>query len=121
MNTVELDERTARELAEWAQAQEVDLSALASEAIRAYLRAQAQRVMDQEAAAFRKLHPQLLETIPDEYAAIHRGELVDHDPDLVTLYKRISQRFGSLPVLMRQVKPEPEQVFVIRSPRIEYE
>jgi deoxyadenosine/deoxycytidine kinase len=121
MNTVELGEMTARKLAEWSQAREVDPSVIADEAIRAYLQAQAQRVMDQEIAAFRKLHPQLLETIPDEYAAIHDGELVDHDPDLVTLYGRISQRFGSFPVLMRQVKPEPEQVFVIRSPRIEYE
>lgn len=121
MSTIELGEVTARKLAEWARAREVDPSAVADEAIRVYLHAQAQRVMDEEAAAFRKLHPHLLETIPNEYAAIHGGELVDHDPDLVTLYRRISQRFGSLPVLMRQVKTEPEQVYVIRSPRIEYE
>ena len=121
MVSVELDEKTLGELADLARARDIELSVLASEAIRAYLRAEAQRAMQEEATAFRQLHPRLLETIPNEYAAIHSGELVDHDQDLVALYERIVKRFGNLPVLMRQVRSEPEQLILIRSPRIEYE
>jgi hypothetical protein len=121
MYTVELDDKAMRDLTALAQARNVEVSVIASEAVRAYIRAEAQRAMEKEVAAFHQLHPHLLETIPNEYAAIHGGKLVDHDPDLVTLYERISKQFDGLPVLLRQVRAEPEEVLVIRSPRIEYE
>jgi hypothetical protein len=86
-----------------------------------YLRSEAQRAMQQEAEAFRRLHATLLATIPSEYAAIYGGQLVDHDPDQLALFRRIEARFGGLPVLIRQVLPEAEQTIMVRSPRIEYE
>ena len=118
MYTVELDDIAARELAKWARLRGVDPSVLASEAILAYFRAQAERILDEEDEAFKRLHPELVKSIFGEYAAIHRGELVDHDRDLSALYLRISQRFDDYPVLLRRVKSEPEEVFTILSPRI---
>lgn len=121
MNTVELGEMTARELAKWARAREVDPSVLADEVIRAYLRAEAHRILEEEDKAFKRLHPELVQSIFGEYAAIHDGELVDHDVDQVALFLRVEERFGGLPVFIRRVKSEPEEVFVVRSPRIEYD
>lgn len=121
MNTVELDEIAARELAKWARLRAVDPSVLASEAIRAHLRAETHRILEEEDIAYKRLHPELVQTIFGEYAAIHGGELVDHDIDLAALYERIEQRFEGIPVLLRKVKSDPEEVIFVRSPRIEYE
>ena len=81
---------------------------------------EAQQAMEQEAKAFRRLHPQLLDSIPDEYAAVYQGRLVDHDPDQLALLQRVEERYPGLPVLIRQVHPEAEQIINILSPRIEY-
>jgi post-segregation antitoxin (ccd killing protein) len=123
MNTVAigLDQRTALELGQLARERAMDPSALANEAIRAYLRSAARDDMDQEAEAFRRLHPDMLATIPGQYAAVYRGQLVDHDADQLALYQRIEARFQGLPVLIRQVRPEVEQTIMVHSPRIEYE
>ncbi len=123
MNTVAigLDERTALELGRVAREREMELSVLAGEAIRAYLRAAARHEMEQEAQAFRCLHPDLLATISGQYAAIYRGELVDHDIDQLALYQRIEARFHGLPVLIRQVRSEVETTVMVHSPRVEYE
>ena len=123
MNTVaiRLDEKTALELGQLARERSVEPSALANEAIRAYLRSAARNDMDQEADAFRRLHPELFATIPGQYAAIYRGQLVDHDADQLALYQRIEARFQGLPVLIRHVRPEVETTIMVHSPRIEYE
>ena len=75
MNTVALglDQRMALDLGQFARERSVEPSALANEAIRAYLRSAARDDMDQEAEAFRRLHPELLATIPGQYAAVYRG------------------------------------------------
>ena len=96
-------------------------STLAGEAIRAYLRAAARHDMDQEAQAFRRLHPELLAAIPGQYAAVYHGQLVDHDVDQLALYQRVEARFSKQRVLIRQVRSEVEQMITIHSPRIEYE
>jgi len=116
-----LSEKTARDLTQFANARAAEPSALAEEAIRAYLRSEARLAMDQEAEAFRRLHPDLRATIPGQYAAIYRGQLVDHDTDQLALFQRTQARFAGLPVLIRQVRSEIEQTIMVRSPRIEYE
>jgi hypothetical protein len=42
-----------------------------------------------EEAAFHRLHSELWQKYPGEYVAIYNEELVDHDPDQVTLYLRV--------------------------------
>jgi hypothetical protein len=66
------------------------------------------------------MHNQLVTQYLDQYVAIHNGELIDHDADLLALRRRIRKRFGRMPILLRQVAPDgklPE--IVVRSPRIE--
>lgn len=116
-----LDSRTALDLTRLARQRAVEPSVLAGEAIRSYLRSETQRAMQQEAEAFRRLHADLLATIPGQYAAIFQGQLVDHDLDQLALFQRTEARFPGMPVLIRQVGPEVEQMIMVRSPRIEYE
>jgi post-segregation antitoxin (ccd killing protein) len=116
-----VNEKTAHDLAFLARTRAVEPSALAEEAIRAYLRSEAQHAMQQEAEAFLRLHPKLFALIPGDYAAIFGGQLVDHDPDQLMLLQRIEARFPGQPVLIRQVRSQVEQTIMVRSPRIEYE
>jgi hypothetical protein len=88
---IELDERTTDELAQLARGKEIAPAELAKEAIRSYLREEARRAMTAEIDAFTALHPQLLATIPGQFAAVHQGELVDHDVDQMALLRRIER------------------------------
>lgn len=76
--------------------------------------------LDMEIAAFRTLHVQLFESIPEQYAAIHQGKLIDHDADQFVLYMRIQEQYRDASVLIRQVLPKPEREIFVRSPRFEY-
>jgi hypothetical protein len=94
---------------------------LADRAIRQFLRDEARRMMQQESDAFRRMHTDLLARYPNEYVAIHQGQLVDHDADQLALLARIEDRYPDIPVLIRQVLPEPDEKFTFRSPRLDDE
>lgn len=70
-----------------------------------------------EVDAFRRLHPELLESYLNQYVAIFQGKLVDHDADKLALYKRIEVAYPNDFVLMRPVLEQPEREFYFRSPR----
>ena len=73
--------------------------------------------MDREEAAYRRLHPSLLEKYPDQYVAIYDGELVDHDSDQVELYLRVKLRYSNKFIWIAPVRPESEETYITRSPR----
>jgi hypothetical protein len=75
-------------------------------------------VVDREREAYIAMHPKLKEHYLGKYVAIYHGELVDYDDDAATLSMRTDERFGEEFVLMTQVKSEPIETIVIRSPRI---
>lgn len=60
-----------------------------------------------EQGAFRRLLPQLLQTHPNQYVAIHEERPVDSDDDLVTLALRVYGRFGYRPIYMDLVTEQP--------------
>lgn len=75
-------------------------------------------IMEREAAAFRRLHPELLRDFAGRYVAITGGKVVDHDADPVALLTRIRRDYPGKTVLRRKVEPVVEKVLLIRSPRI---
>ncbi len=121
MFSIKLDDKTAKALNWLAKKRNANPEAVAAEAIEEKVRAETRRALEQEAQAFRAMHPQLLKDIPGEYAAIYQGVLVDHDQDIVALLQRMEERFPGEPVLIRQVREEVEPVIHVRSPRIEYD
>ena len=75
------------------------------------------QAMDREEAAFQRLHPQLKKTLKGMYVAIYEGQLVDHDADQVALYLRVKAKYGQTFVWIAPVLAEPEEMYMIRSPR----
>lgn len=76
-------------------------------------------IMEQNAAAYKAMHPQLLEQYADQHVAIYDGELVDHDSDPTALLRRISANYPDQIVLRRKVTQEPERELRIRHPLFE--
>ena len=56
---------------------------------------------------------------PGEYIAVHKGKIVDHDPDQRQLYIRIRKRFGSAKVLLVHTDWDQPPTFTFHSPQIE--
>lgn len=53
-----------------------------------------------EAGAWRSLSLAEQRSYGDDFVAVHNGQVVDHDGDRLTLYRRIRTRFGDIPVLI---------------------
>lgn len=118
--TIGLDEKTSIQLEQMARIRSVEAATLASDAIRTFLRNEARRIIEQEAKAFERLHPELLRTMSGEFVAVHHGQVVDHDVDQLSLFRRVEEAYGGHPVLIRQVRLEIEQTIDVLSPRLEY-
>ena len=93
--------------------------ALVERAVRQYLRAETQRAIHHEAEAFRAQHTELLCKYPGRYVAMYQGQVVDDDLDQVVLLARVELEYPDLPVLIAQVKSEPEEIYTVRSPHWE--
>ncbi len=90
-------------------------------AISEFLDKASRQKIQAESAVFREMHAQLASKYPGEYVAVHDGQVVDHDPDVRTLHLRIRQRYGRLPILLRQVTEAAEsQDLVFHSPKLEH-
>ncbi len=74
---------------------------------------------EQEIAAFHALHSRLRKEFPGQYVAIKDGKLVDHDPDRLSLFARIDEKYPDAFVLMRPVEERVDREFYFRSPRLE--
>lgn len=78
---------------------------------------EADETVEQEIAAYHRLHSELWRKYPGQHVAIQNGRMVDHDADGLALSRRIYSRFPDTFVLIRQVDAQPERVIQLRSPR----
>ena len=90
---------------------------LAEQAIRHFLREERRRLLQRESEAFRALHEKLLTTHAGEFVAIYDGRLVDYDRDPESLLLRVDANYPMVPVLIKQVLSDPQETYLIRSPR----
>jgi hypothetical protein len=74
--------------------------------------------MEQEQAAFRQMLPELLRQYKDQYVAICRGEVIDHDSNQVALVVRLDQTHPDDVVLVKLVTDKPDRVLRMPSPRL---
>ena len=75
------------------------------------------RQMLQEEAAFEAMLTALLAQYAGEFVAIHQQQVVDHDPDELTLFDRICRDYPDEVVLIRPVLATLEPPLNFRSPR----
>ena len=81
--------------------------------------AEPDEAVNDEQAAYHRLHPHLWATYPNHYVAILGGLLVDHDINGAALSERIEQLYPDQFVLIRRVEQAPERILYFRSPRLE--
>lgn len=72
-----------------------------------------------EAEAWRALPDTVRRRYPGEFVAVHEGQVIDHDPDRVTLHLRVRGRLGDVPVLITPADPPASREFQMLSPRLE--
>ena len=77
------------------------------------------RKISAEAEMYKRKHPRLRAKYMGKFIAMHNGRVVDHDRDGNALYWRVRQRFGKIPVLVRQVTDEPEREIRTHGLRLE--
>ena len=112
---------TLSQLEKMANAQGSTTEELAEQALRQFLRDEKRRLMRRESVAFQSMHAELLAKHLAEYVAIYQGQLVDYDVDQSALVTRIDTQYPDVPVLIKQVLPDPNETYTIRSPRFENE
>ena len=105
-----------RQVAQW-EARDTDT--LVENALQDYLDRLEWQKLREELEAFAAMQQDLQARYPDQYVAIHQGQVVDHDRDLRNLYLRVYERWGHIPVLLKKVSSEPGRESLIRTPRIE--
>lgn len=72
-----------------------------------------------EAEAWRSLPAAVKNSYGENFVAVHNGQVVDHDRDRLTLYRRIRARFNDVPVLITPAGSVSPREFQLLSPRVE--
>ncbi|MEZ4861606.1 MAG: DUF5678 domain-containing protein [Caldilineaceae bacterium] len=118
--TLTIPEPTISSLHKVADALGESAEILADRAIQQFLRQIAANKIEREEQYFQDQYEQLLRGYPDQYIAMHDGQVIDHDPDELSLYLRIRQQYPLIGILIKRVTSEREEVWTIRSPRLEH-
>jgi hypothetical protein len=120
MSQIVIEDNLFAQLQRKARGSGADIEDLAHEAIQRYLEEDVQQKMQQEIAAFHNLHQGLLQHFPGQYVAVYGGQVVDYDGEQLALYLRVRQHYPDEIVLIRQVRPEMERIWTIRTPKFEH-
>ena len=121
MATLSIAEETVTGLWQIADSLGITIEVLADKAIRCYLRQEAERKIRGEEQHFRAQHARLLDEYAGQFIAMHEGQVIDSDTDELALYLRICQTHPMVGVLIKQVTPALEDVWVMRSPHLKYD
>jgi hypothetical protein len=89
---------------------------LVNDAVGLYVHRLQQEKIDREAAAYERLHAELRDQYRGQWVAIHDQQMVDHDPDSESLYRRIRDKYGRTSVLIRRVTDSPTEEIWMRTP-----
>ncbi len=119
MVTVTLKPDLAKQITSLAGESQAKAEAFVDKALRTYIARFRREKIRAETEIFNRQYEMLLVKYPDQYVAIHHGQVIDYDQDLRTLHLRVFERLGHIPVLLKKVTKEPRRELVFRSPRFE--
>lgn len=116
--SITLEETTLiDELQQIATQEQIPAGELVAQAVRQYLAAYRQKRLMLESAAWYNLPRAERERYEGQYVAVLNEQVIDSDPEQVTLYLRVRAKYGKRPVLIIPGGDEPVPVYHIRSPR----
>jgi len=118
--TLNLSPHTLTALEEMATHYGLDANELIDNALKIYRRRLEETKIEAEKRQFLVQHNRLKENYLGQFIAMHEGQVVDHDPDFVSLHQRIRQKYGHEAILIRRVEIEPDRPLLMRSPRIRW-
>jgi len=98
----------------------LDINELLNQALKKYRRYMEERKIEAEKKDFLRQHAQLKQTYLGRFVAMHHGQVIDYDQDVVLLHQRIRRKYGREAILIRQVEEEPERPLIMRSPRLHW-
>ena len=119
MLSVTLKPDVAEQISQIAGESKMETEAVVDTAVRAYLRKRAEEKIRAEQKKFNEQKESLLVKYKGEYVAVHNGEVIDHDPSIGELHRRVHKSLGRIPVLLKKVTDEPDRVLVFRSPKLQ--
>ena len=120
MAAITIEQTLQLRLAQAAQHLDKPVEEITDEAIRAYLDQLDQLKLETESQAFEQMFEQLKARFAHQFVAIHKGKVLDSDPDFEPLFLRVHARLGNASVLIRQVEDAPVQEWHFRGPRLEH-
>ncbi len=72
-----------------------------------------------EALAWQAIPETMRRSYGDDFVAVYNQEVIDHDPDRLTLYRRVHKKLGDVPILISPADaPAPREIYVL-TPRFE--
>jgi hypothetical protein len=86
-----------------------DTTQVVETAVQAYLDQLDREKLHEEVEAFWAMKTELVAHYSGEYVAVHQGQVVDHDPDVVRLEQRVAERWGESAILIAPVTDEPRR------------
>ena len=119
MLTVTVKPDLAEQITHFTNGNQSTVEAFVNQAVREHLHEMARQKIRAETKAFEQQRDTLLANYLGQYVAVHDGQVIDHDPDLLTLHLRVFERLGDIPVLHKKVTTKPERDLVVRSRRFE--
>ncbi|MEZ4767248.1 MAG: hypothetical protein R2844_02345 [Caldilineales bacterium] len=111
MTVIELSPKLLNPLQQVAKQKQASVEEIIEELIDQYLREQRHSQLLQEMDRFRQQHPQLLQRFRGKYIGMLEGRVLDSDADGGALHTRLARQYGALPILIVEVRDQPEQEF----------
>lgn len=91
-----LDPSLQKRLVANANQNNLSIDELLNDALDYYLRVQDEKKLKEEIVAYEAMHDELWKTHPMEWVAFYEQQMVDHDPDKLTLHRRIRTNYPDI-------------------------
>ena len=72
-----------------------------------------------EALAWRAMPEETRRAYGDAFVAVHDGKVIDHDADRLTLFRRVRQKMGQVPVLITPANANHPREIRVLTPHFE--